>query len=93
MDTQFEWDEIKALRNLVKHGVGFEEATTVFNDEFVATMPDPAHSGDEDRYVGIGMSTRGRLLTVIFTARGPGIRIISCRKAPPRERNAYEEDQ
>lgn len=55
-NPEFEWDDEKAISNLKKHGVGFEEATTIFNDPLIATIPDPDHSKDEDRYVSIGIS-------------------------------------
>lgn len=87
----FEWDEDKAQANLKKHRVGFDEAVTVFADPFSATIPDPDHSANEQRYVDIGRSDRGRVLVVVYTERGAKIRIISCRKATPSERRLYEE--
>jgi uncharacterized DUF497 family protein len=92
MQSQYEWDEDKARANLRKHQVSFQEGATVFNDQFVATLPDPDHSYDEQRYIAIGCSVRGRVLVVIFTERGDKIRLISCRQATPRERRIYEED-
>lgn len=92
MQPYYEWDEDKARINLRKHLVGFQEGATVFNDPLVATQPDPDHSRDEKRYVAIGRSVRGRILVVVFTERGDKLRLISCRKATPRERRAYEED-
>lgn len=53
MDIIFEWDEAKAMSNLVKHGVSFDEASTVFADARSITMYDEMHSTDEDRYVDI----------------------------------------
>jgi len=55
------------------------------------TIPDPDHSADEQRYIDIGSSDRGRILVVVYTERGTNIRIISCRKATPTERRHYEE--
>jgi len=69
----------------------FEEATTVFNDLFVATIYDTVHSIDEERYISNGMSVKGRVLIVVHTERGENKRIISCRKATPDERENYEE--
>ena len=88
---QFEWDENKAETNLRKHKVGFEEAKTVFGDPFSITVDDPDHSKDEQRYVDIGKSANGKLLVVVYAGRGDKIRLISCRKATPMERNMYEE--
>ena len=87
----FEWDEEKAKTNLKKHKVSFDEAVTVFFDSFSITIPDPSHSVDEQRYVDVGSSDKGRLLVVVYTERRPRIRIISCRKATPSERSIYEE--
>ena len=92
MQPQFEWDEGKAAINLRKHQVSFQEGATIFNDRLVATQLDPDHSIDEQRYIAIGRSVRGRILVVVFTERGDKIRLISCRKATPRERKAYEEE-
>ena len=90
MPLAFEWDEQKARRNIKKHKVSFEEATTVFADPLSLTIPDPLHSEEEDRFVTMGMSIRGRLLVVVHTERGDTIRIISARLATSRERRAYE---
>jgi uncharacterized protein len=92
MSLEFEWDNRKASRNIKKHGVSFEEATTVFGDTLSRTIPDPLHSEDEDRFVIIGGSVRRRLLVVVFTERQEKIRIISARLATRRERKDYEED-
>ena len=87
----FQWDKKKARRNLRDHKVSFEEASTVFGDTLSRTIDDPLHSEDEDRYVIIGQSARGRLLVVVHTIRGDDIRIISARVATPAERKDYEE--
>lgn len=92
MSLAFEWDDKKAKQNVKKHGVSFEEASTVFGDPLARTIPDPSHSEDEDRFVTLGESTRRRLLVVVFTERGDNIRIISARVATRRERQDYEED-
>lgn len=88
---QFEWDPGKARTNLRKHDVSFDEAATVFLDELSLTGHDPDHSMDEDRFVTFGVSTSGRLLTVMHTERGDRIRIISARVATRMERMLYEE--
>ena len=90
MKLKFEWDEEKEKSNLKKHRVSFEEATTVFIDPFSMMIPDPDHSVDEQRYIDIGSSDKGRVLVVVYTERGSNIRIISCRKATPSERKLYE---
>ena len=89
-NPDFEWDEKKARSNLKKHDVSFEEGTTIFNDPLIATIPDPDHSNDEDRYISIGISVQGRLLVVVHTEREEIIRLISCRKATSAERKYYE---
>ena len=91
MPLGFEWDEAKAAANLTKHGVSFEEAATVFGDPLSLTIPDPAHSQAEDRFVIIGQSHRRKLLVVVHTERGDNIRVISARRASKRERKVYEE--
>jgi uncharacterized protein len=91
MALTFEWDEAKDQANQKKHGIGFDEAKTVFNDPRSLTVADEAHSDDEDRYIDIGTSARGRLVVVCYTDRPPNIRIISCRKATKPERKAYEQ--
>ncbi len=91
MRLNFEWDEKKAKVNLEKHRVSFDEATTVFVDPLSITIPDPDHSAEEQRYIGIGSSDKGHILIVVYTERGSNIRIISCRKATPSERKLYEE--
>jgi uncharacterized DUF497 family protein len=91
MPLSFEWDENKAGSNLRKHAVSFEEASTVFGDPLSLTIPDPAHSKREDRFIIIGQSHRRRLLVVVHTERGDDIRIISARRASRHERENYEE--
>lgn len=90
MLPDFEWDAEKAQANLRKHRVSFDEAITVFDDPFVATIADPDHSLDEDRYLSIGLSYRGSYLVVSYTDRGNYTRIISCRKATALERKSYD---
>lgn len=87
----FEWDTEKAIANKQKHGVSFEEASTVFGDSFSLTIHDPLHSENEDRFVVIGISYKNRLLVVVHTERNDHIRIISARKATKNERLKYED--
>ena len=91
MALQFEWDPNKDRRNRKKHGVSFDEASTVFADPLARTIGDPLHADEEDRYITLGQSHRRRLLVVVFTDRGDVIRIISARVATRRERKDYEE--
>jgi uncharacterized DUF497 family protein len=88
---QFEWNENKAASNLSKHEVSFEEAKTVFDDPLYVEFYDPDHSEDEERYLIVGESNRGRLLIVSYTKRGDSIRLISAREVTRTEREAYEE--
>ena len=90
MRMNFEWDPEKAGSNLRKHGVSFQEATTVFGDPFSLTIPDPDHSEDEQRFLSLGRSTNGRLLVVSFTERGTSTRLISARQATTNERRTHE---
>jgi len=90
MSLEFEWDEDKARQNLKKHGVSFEEASTVFGDPLALTIHDPLHSEEEDRFITLGESHRRRLVVVVSTDRGNRVRIISARVATRRERKDYE---
>jgi len=91
MGLVFEWDLEKARSNLGKHGVSFEEASTVFQDPLSLTIDDPLHSSYEERFVTLGMSSQNRLLVVVHTNRRDRVRIVSCRRATSREQKAYEE--
>ncbi|MCA2553824.1 MAG: BrnT family toxin [Microcystis sp.] len=88
---QFDWDKNKAERNLSKHEVSFEEAKTVFDDPLYVDFYDLDHSEDEDRYLLVGQSNRGRLLIVSYTERGNLIRLISAREVTKTERETYEQ--
>jgi uncharacterized protein len=90
-DLHFEWDPRKAAVNERKHGVGFEEAKSVFSDERAKLIDDPDHSEEEDRFVLLGLSGSLRVLVVCHCYREEGnvIRIISARKATTRESKFY----
>jgi len=90
MPLNFEWDEKKARSNLAKHDVSFEEATTTFGDPNSLTIPDPAHSQSEDRFIIMGSSIRQKILVVVYTERGDNVRIITARHAGRNERKTYE---
>ncbi len=92
-DLEFTWDETKARSNAKKHGVSFDEAQSAFADERARMVDDPDHSDDEGRFILLGMSTKPRLLIVVYAYRDQEakIRIISARKATPQERALYNE--
>ena len=92
---RFEWDERKNRTNQRKHGVSFEEASEVFGDPLHLSWLDERFSAFEERWVTIGQTSSGLMLTVanlFFDAGGDGVvRVISARKATPREQRHYEE--
>ena len=88
---RFEWDAAKAKGNEEKHGVTFDEATTVFGDPLALTFDDVEHSEGEPRYLTFGLSSGNRALVVAHTSRGDNIRIISARVMTPRERRGYDQ--
>jgi uncharacterized protein len=87
--VELEWNPRKASANLRRHGVDFADAGTVLHDEQAITIPDEG-SDEEDRFITLGMDALGRVLVVIYTWREDRPRIISARKATPRERRQYE---
>jgi len=88
--VRFEWDPEKAASNLTRHGVSFDEASTVFGDPLAITIVDPDHSVDEERWLTKGVSLQRRVLIVWHTDRGCTVRIIGARQATPNERRTYE---
>jgi hypothetical protein len=88
---EFEWDPGKAAGNLRKHRVSFTEAATVLGDSLGINASGPDHSGDEHRYITIGLSNQGRFPMVAHAERHQRIRIISVRKLTRNERRVYEE--
>ena len=94
MPFRFEWDERKAVSNLRKHRVSFDEASTVFRDPLARIFDDESHSAEEPREIIIGHSILDRLVVVSFTEKfGGAVRIISARLATGNERADYEENQ
>ncbi len=87
----FEWDDEKAEKNFRNHGVRMSEAIPVFDDPYAVTIADEESDPDEQRFIGLGMGLKGRILVVVYTYRGENIRIISARPAEPHEREEYEE--
>ena len=92
-DIEFAWSATKAAANKRKHHVSLNEAQTVFYDEEALLLSDPDHSDDEDRFILLGLSANLRILLVVHSYRDQDatIRIISARKANPRERSMYEQ--
>lgn len=90
-ELTFQWDPRKSRTNIAKHGVSFEEAETAFFDEEALLIEDPDHSDGEDRFLLLRMSSALRELVVSHCYRQDDgvIRIISARKAVPRERRQY----
>ena len=87
----FEWDDKKSASNEKKHGVSFDEAKSIFTDQFARLITDPDNSGEEDRFILLGTSIHSRLLVVCHCVRmNDSIRIISARKADKQEREIYE---
>ena len=93
MTLRFEWDVRKALLNLRKHRVSFEEARTVFGDPLSLTIADPDHEIGEFRFVIVGRSVAGRLMVVSHAENDETIRIISARRATRHEREFYEQGE
>ena len=87
VEGDFEWDSVKAASNLVKHGVSFAEAATVFADPMAIYLDDGSGIG---RMVVIGRSLRERVLYVVSVERRERDRIISARSATAAERAIYE---
>lgn len=89
---QFQWDASKARRNLREHGVSFEEAQSVFFDDYARQFFDEEHSDTEDRFLMLGVSNQSRVLLVCHCEieNEDVIRIISARKATAKEKRLYE---
>lgn len=91
-EAEFSWNDSKASQNLIKHGVSFIEATTVWYDAESLEIPDPEHSLSEERWIRLGFSQRFRILIVVYCEYKNGvIRIISSRKATTNEKSQYYE--
>ncbi len=90
-DIRFDWDSKKDAASQRKHGISFEEASTVFEDEHALLLEDPKHSEDEERFVLLGVSAALRILIVCHCYRESDevIRIISARRANRLERRDY----
>ncbi|MCT7970039.1 BrnT family toxin [Laspinema sp. D1] len=88
---RFEWDEQKDKINQQKHGISFEEAESVFLDDYAVQFWDEEHSQDEERFLLLGLSSKMRILLVVhcFREEDAIIRIISARKATKNESKEY----
>ena len=88
----FEWDSAKARSNFKKHEISFEEAKSVFFDEFAVQFYDEENSEQEDRFIMLGVSNQSHALVVCHCERESGevVRMISARKATSNERKYYE---
>ena len=89
---EFEWDTTKASSNKRKHGISFEEAQSVFYDDFAIQFFDEENSNEEDRFLILGHSNQSRILLICHCEKNSGnlIRIISARKATAKERKLYQ---
>lgn len=83
------WDPKKAVQNLRKHGVAFEEAREALDQPLTRSVPDLRHSKTEDRYFAIGDASLGRILAIAYTIRDDYAWIISARRATPSETRSY----
>ena len=95
---QFEWDEAKAATNLLKHGVSFDLASSIFGDPRILTLADTTHSEAEERWFSVGVANNGSPMSVayVWTAVGAGliqIRLITARRATATEIRYYAESQ
>lgn len=84
---RYQWNREKAERNFRKHGISFADAVSVLSDDLAVTIEDDYST--ERRWVTLGRDIFGRTLVVVFSWRDDEIRIISARKADPKERRQY----
>lgn len=83
-----EWDRRKSAANLLKHGIRFSEAVTALSDDLAVTVED--EDADERRFITVGAGVGGEILVVVYTWRDERVRLISARRATPKERRTYE---
>jgi hypothetical protein len=91
LSLKFEWDHKKSKLNFEKHGVSFEEASTILGDPLSLTVYDEVHSDSEDRYITIGQSCHNKIIVVVHADRINNLRIISARLATSNEKKQYRE--
>lgn len=88
-ELYFEWDECKRQTNIKKHGIDFADVTGLFYDEESIIIADPEHH-DEERYIALGMDATSKVVVVVHVYRDIDVvRIISARKAAPKERRQF----
>jgi uncharacterized DUF497 family protein len=87
---RFAWDSEKAASNLLKHGVSFEDGTTLFSDPDEVMLSDPDHSEEEERFVSSGRGANGKLMLACYTDADDTIRLINVRVATAKETRAYQ---
>ncbi|MDD5081434.1 MAG: BrnT family toxin [Candidatus Omnitrophica bacterium] len=94
-NIKFEWDKKKEYSNQKKHGVSFDEAQSIFYDEYALEFHDEAHSLKEERFLMLGISYKLHVLVACYCIREKGnvIRIISARKATKKEQKYYWEER
>ena len=86
------WDTQKAVANIRHHGIEFSHAATVLDDPMAITIEDTRHG--EQRFVTIGADILGRVLVAVYAYSGEEeIRLISARRATPKERRIYEQKE
>ena len=90
--TEFEWDEGNQEKNLLRHGVHWQECEEAFFDPERKVYPDPRHAHTEKRYLLLGKTLMARLLFIVFAIRRGRIRIISARDLNKREYPLYEKE-
>lgn len=88
--VSFEWDDGNRLKNWIKHKVGVEECEQVFFNKNLTTYYDEKHSIIEQRWLAMGVTEKGRQLSIFFTVRNKIIRIISARDMSKKEKKLYE---
>lgn len=91
--TGFQWDEGNSAKNWKRHRVTQAEAEQLFLNRPVVVVDDPKHSGAERRFFAVGQTDFGRKLAIVFTLRGPLLRVISARPMSRREGVAYGQAQ
>ncbi|MHB8301858.1 MAG: BrnT family toxin [Acidobacteriaceae bacterium] len=89
---EYEWGPQKAAQNFKKHGVRFADAVVALEDDRSLTFRDPG-TAEEERWIALAKDASGSVLVVVYTWRGEHIRLISARRATPRERSQYGEQQ
>jgi hypothetical protein len=89
----FEWDEGNSAKNWLRHDVQQAEAEQALLNTPLVVNVTQKHGAGEPRYIALGQTDAGRLLTVVFTVRGTKVRVISARAMSKPERKIYGEVQ